>query len=107
MGQRQTNYLFLSAFSCDNTFILETIPFLVYGTLPGKGIHTTIEMYGQDRFTTITTNHLPGTPPTIEQRQEALDALYHRFAPAITETTNQNTRGGVWSGSTLTELPPE
>src|SRR6266487_1344108 len=80
---------------------------LSYGQLPGKGIHTAIEMYGQDRFTTITTNHLPGTPPTIEQRQEALDALYHRFAPAITETTNQNTRGGVWSGSTLTELPPE
>ena len=71
---------------------------LTYGQLPGKGIHTAIEMYGQDRFTTITTNHLAGTPPTIEQRQEALDALYHRFAPAVTETTNQNTRGGVWSG---------
>src|SRR6266516_1085736 len=42
---------------------------LSYGQLPGKGIHTAIEMYGQDRFTTITTNHLPGTPPTIEQRQ--------------------------------------
>ena len=64
-------------------------------------------MYGQDRFTTITTNHLAGTPATIEQRQEALDALYQRFAPAVTETTNQNTRGGVWSGETPTELPPE
>jgi putative DNA primase/helicase len=80
---------------------------LSYGQLPGKGIHTAIEMYGQDRFTTITTQHLAGTPPTIEQRQEALDALYHRFAPAITETTNQNTRGGVASGSTLSELPTE
>ena len=28
---------------------------LSYGQLPGKGIHTAIEMYGQDRFTTITT----------------------------------------------------
>jgi putative DNA primase/helicase len=66
---------------------------LTYGQLPGKGIHTAIEMYGQDRFTTITTNHVPGTPPTIEQRQEAIAALYQRFAPAGTETTNQNTRG--------------
>ena len=80
---------------------------LTYGQLPGKGIHTAIEMYGQDRFTTITTDHIAGTPATIEQRQEALDALYQRFAPAVRETTNQNTRGGVWSGNELTELPPE
>ena len=80
---------------------------LTYGQLPGKGIHTAIEMYGQDRFTTITTHHLAGTPPTIEQRQEALDALYQRFAPAVTETTNQNTRLGVGSGNDLMELPPE
>jgi putative DNA primase/helicase len=80
---------------------------LTYGQLPGKGIHTAIEMYGQDRFTTITTQHLAGTPETIEQRQEAIDALYHRFAPAVTETTIQNTRGGVWSGETPTNLPPE
>jgi putative DNA primase/helicase len=80
---------------------------LTYGALPGKGIHTTIEMYGQDRFTTITTDHLAETPRTIEQRQKAIDALYQRFAPAVSETTNQNTRGGVWSGNELTELPPE
>ena len=80
---------------------------LTYGQLPGKGIHTAIEMYGQDRFTTITTNHIAGTPPTIEQRQEAIDALYERFAPPATETNHQNTRGGVWSGNDLTELPPE
>jgi len=71
---------------------------LSYGQLPRKGIHTAIEMYGQDRFTTITTNHLPGTPPTIEHRQEALDTLYHQFAPAVTETSIQNTRGGCWRG---------
>jgi primase-polymerase (primpol)-like protein len=80
---------------------------LTYGELPGKGIHTAIEIYGKDRFTTITTNHLTGTPATIEQRQEALDALYHRFAPPVVETKNQNTVGGVWSGNELTELPPE
>jgi putative DNA primase/helicase len=66
---------------------------LAYGQLPGKGIHTAIEMYGQDRFTTITTNHLAETPTTIEQRHAAIDALYHRFAPPVIETNNQNTRG--------------
>jgi putative DNA primase/helicase len=80
---------------------------LAYGSLPGKNIHTELEIYGQDRFTTITTDHIPGTPTSIEHRQEALDALYHRFAPPVTETDNQNTRVGVGSRSTLTELPPE
>jgi putative DNA primase/helicase len=80
---------------------------LTYGQLPGKGIHTAVEIYGQDRFTTITSNHIAGTPPTIEQRQEALDALYQRFAPPVSETTTQNTVGGLRSGSTLTELPEE
>jgi primase-polymerase (primpol)-like protein len=80
---------------------------LAYGSLPGKNIHTAIEMYGQDRFTTITTDHIAGTPTSIEQRQEALVALYHRFAPPVSETDNQNTRLGVGSGAALTELPPE
>ena len=80
---------------------------LTVGTLPGKGIHTAIEMYGQDRCTTITTPHLQGTPTTSENRTEEVAALYHQFAPSVSEPTNQNTRGGVWSRSTLTELPPE
>jgi putative DNA primase/helicase len=80
---------------------------LAYGRLPGKNIHTAIELYGQDRFTTITTNHLPGTPATIEQRQNAIDTLYNRFALQVSETIIQNTRGGGASGATLTELPPE
>jgi len=81
---------------------------LAYGKLPGKGIHTAIEMYGQDRFTTITTNHLAGTPPTIEYRQEAIEALYRQFAPLQGEqATIQNTRVGGGRGSALSELPPE
>jgi len=80
---------------------------LAFGNLPGKNIHTAIEMYGQDRFTTITTDHLAGTPATIEQRQEAIAALYERFAPPVPETSNQNTRGVVGTGGTMTELPPE
>jgi len=45
---------------------------LAYGALPSKNIHTAIEMYGYDRFTTITTDHIAGTPTTKEQRQEAI-----------------------------------
>jgi putative DNA primase/helicase len=81
---------------------------LVYVDEPIKSLHTdTVELYGQHRFTTITTDHIAGTPTTIENRTEAVHALYQRFAPPVTETTHQNTRGGVGSGSTLTELPPE
>jgi len=80
---------------------------LAYGKLPGKGIHTAIELYGQDRFTTITTNHREGTPLTIEHRQAAIDALYRRFAPPGASREDQNTRGWVGSGAALTELPPE
>jgi putative DNA primase/helicase len=80
---------------------------LAYGNLPGRNIHTAIEMYGQDRFTTITTNHLAGTPPTIEQRQDAIASLYHRFAPQVTEPIIQNTVGGFGTGATITELPAE
>jgi primase-polymerase (primpol)-like protein len=81
---------------------------LSYGQLPGKGIHTQVEIYGQQRFTTITTEHLVGTPPTIEHRQEALAALYHQFAP-VTETSHQNTGLGVGAdaGNELTDLPEE
>ena len=79
---------------------------LAFGQLPSRGIHTDIEMYGQERFTTITTDHLAGTPFTIERRQDALTALYQRFAP-VRENEIQNTRVGVGSGNALTELPPE
>jgi putative DNA primase/helicase len=80
---------------------------LSYGNLPGKNVHTGIELYGQDRFTTITTNHIAGTPATIEQRQDAIASLYHRFAPKVSEPIIQNTSGGVRTGATMTELPPE
>ena len=67
---------------------------LAYGRLPGNNIHTAIEMYGQNRFTTITTRHIEDTPTMIENRQEAIAALYQRFAPPEQATVRQNT-GGV------------
>lgn len=80
---------------------------LCYGLLPGKGIHSEIEMYGQNRFTTITTDHLDGTPKTLEHRQEAIAALYRQFAPPVVPEIIQNTRGVGGCGNGLTQLPEE
>ncbi len=80
---------------------------LAYGQLPGKNIRTAIELYGRDRFTTITTDHLAGTPTTIEHRQDAINDLYQRFAPPFPNPPLQNTRGGVPGGVGLLDLPPE
>lgn len=49
---------------------------LVKASKPVRNIHTdTLEIYGHDRFTTITTDHITGTPTTINYRQDALDSL--------------------------------
>ncbi len=66
-----------------------------------------IEIYGEKHYLTITTNHIPGTPTTIESRQQALDALYRSIAPPVEERPIQNTRWVVGRGNDLTELPPE
>ena len=66
-----------------------------------------IEIYGEKHYLTITTNHIPETPTTIESRQQALDALYRAIAPPVVERPYQNTSGGVGRGDGLTELPPE
>ena len=81
---------------------------LVYAGRPIKNLHTDeIEIYAYARFTTITTDHIAGTPTTIELRTGAIEALYRQFAPPEAERRIQNTRGGVGSGGALTELPPE
>ena len=73
---------------------------LVYAEKPIVGLHTdAIEIYGHDRFTTITTDHLASTPITIAYRTEEIDALYRRFAPPIEEREYQNTRGVMGAGS--------
>jgi putative DNA primase/helicase len=70
---------------------------LVYVEKPIKSLHTdTVEIYGYDRFTTITTDHIAGTPTTIELRTAAMEALYEQFAPPVHETNIQNTSGGGW-----------
>ena len=80
---------------------------LVAGKPPTSKKAGNLEVYGEKHYLTITTNHLPGTPTTINARQEALDALYRSVAPPVEERPYQNTRGVAGSGSDLTELPPE
>jgi putative DNA primase/helicase len=81
---------------------------LTQATLPGAGRKAgEIELYSHDRFFTITTDHLHGTPTAIAQRQQEVDALYHQVAPRGAERDAQNTVGGRGSGGALTGLPPE
>src|SRR5579883_1375119 len=40
-----------------------------------------VEMYHAGRFFTVTGQHLAGTPSTINERQDALDALYQQLFP--------------------------
>ncbi len=40
-----------------------------------------IEIYDRSRFLTVTGQHLPGTPATIEERQEELERLYWELFP--------------------------
>jgi primase-polymerase (primpol)-like protein len=54
---------------------------LIEGKPLGSKKAGNIEVYGEKHYLTITTNHLPETPATINSRQEALDALYRRLAP--------------------------
>src|SRR5712691_396399 len=67
---------------------------LTQASLAGSGRKAgNIEMYSHGRFFTLTTDHVPGTPTAIEERQEAIEALYRRYVPAGAERDYQNTRG--------------
>ena len=61
------------------------------GVLPGeKGINRVvnghkIEIYDHDRFFTFTGDVLPGSPSTVEGRQEEVSSLYH-WVKARTES---------------------
>src|SRR6266487_3586213 len=68
---------------------------LVYVDKPIRSLHAEeIEIYGQDRLTTITTDHIAGTPTTIEYRTGEVEALYRQFATPVAERDIQNTRLG-------------
>ena len=67
---------------------------LAYAEKPIKSLHKEIEMYSQDRFTTITTDHIPGTPTTIENRTDAIEALYRQLRTSRGTRVSEH-RGGV------------
>jgi putative DNA primase/helicase len=52
------------------------IHILVQGTIPEGRRKNEIEMYSAGRYFTVTTNHVKGSPATIEQRQPQLSLLY-------------------------------
>src|SRR2546421_5983457 len=69
---------------------------LTQATLPSAGRKIgNVEMYSHNRFFTLTTDHIDGTPTTIEQRQEEVAALYRRVAPPVESREYQNTRGAL------------
>ncbi|MFL5591546.1 MAG: hypothetical protein ACJ8DI_28375 [Ktedonobacteraceae bacterium] len=81
---------------------------LTQATLPGAGRKScNVEIYSHDRFFTLTTYHVQGTPTTIAERQAEVNVLYHQVAPLGVEPEFQNTRVGGGSGAALTGLPPE
>lgn len=54
---------------------------LVEGNIPEGRRRENIEMYSTERYFTLTTNHLKGSPETIEERQQQLASLYERLTP--------------------------
>ena len=46
---------------------------------PGKRRTGNVEMYDCDRYLTVTGNHLPGTPTTINERTDALGRVHRRI----------------------------
>ncbi|ADD07718.1 uncharacterized protein Nmag_4210 (plasmid) [Natrialba magadii ATCC 43099] len=61
---------------------------LLEGDLPdGRNRHGSIEMYDQARFFTVTADHVDGTPTSINERQDALEAVHEEFV-AEDDTTN-------------------
>jgi putative DNA primase/helicase len=65
-----------------------------------------VEMYSSNHFMTITLNHVPGTPKTIEKRQSEHSALYMALVPEPLRSQVENTRG-VAVPTWMTEPSPD
>lgn len=56
------------------------IHILVEGELPlGRNRRGDVEMYDEARFFTVTTDHLDGTPASLERRQDALLGVHYEY----------------------------
>jgi len=69
---------------------------LIQGDLPdGRNRRGGIEMYDQSRFFTVTADHVSGTPTSINERQDALEAVHEEFvAEDDTDEDIDATTGG-------------
>jgi len=70
---------------------------LTQASLPGAGRKIGhVEMYAEGRFFTLTTDHVPGTPFTIADRQQQQTGLYTSLVPQLPPPrSRENTRGVV------------
>jgi putative DNA primase/helicase len=76
----------------------------VKGTVPGprrKDSKKKIEVYDRRRFFTVTGHHLPGTPRTIESRQQELELLYSWLFP--NERESQSSPNGAVANHDLSD----
>ncbi|WP_318571278.1 hypothetical protein [Salinigranum marinum] len=62
---------------------------IVEGELPpGRNRRGDVEMYDEARFFTVTTDHIEGTPTSVQRRQDALLGVHYEYvqSPPDTET---------------------
>src|SRR5438270_1916730 len=82
---------------------------LTRASLPGAGRKIGhVEMYAEGRFFTLTTDHIPGTPTTIADRQQQQSSLYTSLVPDLPfSRSRENTRGsGAWTGEPIIRPAP-
>ena len=81
---------------------------LTKATLPGAGRKIgQVEMYSQERYFTLTTDHVPGTPTTIEHREAEQTKLYTSLVSDVLQRSTENTRGsGAGTGEALLRPAP-
>ncbi len=69
---------------------------LTQATLPGAGRKIgNVEMYAEGRFFTLTTDHIPGTPTIIEDRQQQQTNLYTSLVGELSPPRRSENTGGV------------
>lgn len=74
----------------------------ICATLPGPRCRKDgVEIYSGGRYFTLTGNHFPNTPKTVEPRQEELEQVYNMLFPGEAKTAGSNghnqEKGDPWA----------